>query len=92
MYLKFKELGVFKELKKKERISYDDVPVKFKAWKTKMGYTNAQCAKILDVSIPTVKRLLKGKTKFTELYERLKELKIIQYINKVEISSRFPLY
>ena len=75
--MKFKELRVFEELKKKKSINYDDIPVKFKAWKTKMGYTNAQCAKILDVSIPTVKRLLKGKTKFTELYERLKELNLL---------------
>ena len=50
---------------------------KFKAWKHKMGYTNAQCAEILNVSVPTIKRLASGKTKFTELYERLKELKII---------------
>lgn len=77
MYLKFKELGVFEDLKKKKPINYDDVPIKFKAWKYKMGYTNAQCAEILKVSVPSVKRLLKGKTKFTELYERLKELKII---------------
>lgn len=77
MYLKFKELGVFEELKKKIPINYEDVPVKFKAWKEKMGYTNSECAEILNVSVPTVKRLLKGKTKFTELYERLKELKII---------------
>ncbi|CUU50879.1 hypothetical protein BCD96_004985 [Clostridium beijerinckii] len=42
-----------------------------------MGYTNAQCAKILNVSIPTIKKLSNGKTKFKELYERLKELKII---------------
>jgi transcriptional regulator with XRE-family HTH domain len=77
MYLKFKELGVFEELKKKKPINYDDVPIKFKAWKNKMGYTNAQCAEILNVSVPTVKRLLKGKTKFAELYERLKKLKII---------------
>lgn len=42
-----------------------------------MGYTNAQCADILKVSIPTVKRLLNGKTKFTELYEQLKELNLL---------------
>ena len=30
MYLKFKGLGVFKELKKKEPINYDDIPIKFK--------------------------------------------------------------
>ena len=77
MYLKFKELGIFEELKKNKSINYDDIPIKFKAWKKKMGYTNSECAEILNVSIPTVKRLLKGKTKFTELYERLKELKII---------------
>lgn len=77
MYLKFKELGVFKELKKKKLIKYDDVPIKFKAWKEKMGYTNAQCAEILDVSVPTVKRLAHGKTKFNKLYERLKELELI---------------
>ncbi len=29
-----------------------------------MGYTNAQCAEILNVSIPTVKRLARDKTKF----------------------------
>ena len=77
MYLKFKELGVFEELKKKKPINYDDIPVKFKAWKKKMGYTNSECAEILNVSIPTIKRLLKEKTKFKELYERLKELNII---------------
>ena len=52
MYLKFKELGVFEDLKKKKPINYDDVPIKFKAWKDKMGYTNAQCAEILNVSVP----------------------------------------
>ncbi|WP_297422800.1 helix-turn-helix transcriptional regulator [Clostridium sp.] len=77
MYLKFKELGVFKELKKKKPINYDDIPVKFKAWKKKMGYTNAQCAEILNVSIPTIKRLASGKTKFNELYESLEKLNII---------------
>lgn len=77
MYLKFKELGVFEELKKKKPINYNDVTIKFKAWKKKMGYTNSQCAEILNVSIPTIKRLIKGKTKFTELYERLKKLEII---------------
>ena len=78
MYLKFKELGVFKDLKKKKPINYDDVPIKFKAWKDKMGYTNAQCADILKVSIPTVKRLASGKIKpFPKLSERLKELNII---------------
>ena len=44
------------------------MPIKFKVWKAEMGYTNAQCAEILNVSVPTVKRLLKGKTKFAELY------------------------
>lgn len=42
-----------------------------------MGYTNVQCADVLKVSVPTVKRLLKGKTKFAELYERLKELNLL---------------
>ena len=42
-----------------------------------MGYTNIQCAEILNVSITTVKRLLKRKTKFKELYERLKELNLL---------------
>lgn len=60
-----------------ENINYANVPIKFKAWKKKMDYKNAQCVEILNVSVPTVKRLLKGKTKFKELYERLKELKII---------------
>jgi len=77
MYLKFKELGVFQKLKKKEPINYDDIPIKFKAWKAKMGYTNAQCAKILNVSVPTVKRLSSGKTKLNALYERLNEHNII---------------
>lgn len=45
-------------------INYNDVPMKFKAWKNKMGYTNAQCAEILNLSIPTVKRLAHDKTKF----------------------------
>ena len=31
MYLKFKEIGVFEELKKNKPINYDDVPIKFKA-------------------------------------------------------------
>lgn len=43
MYLKFKKLGVFEELKKKKPINYEDVPIKFKVWKDKMGYTNTQC-------------------------------------------------
>ncbi len=77
LYLKFKKLGVFEKLKKKKPINYDDIPIKFKAWKKKMGYTNAQCAEILNVSVPTIKRLINGKTKFKELYERLKELNLI---------------
>ncbi|URZ03710.1 hypothetical protein [Clostridium felsineum] len=78
MYLRFKELGVFKELKKKKPHNYTDVPNKFKSWKKKMGYTNAQCAEILNVSIATIKRLASGKIKpFATLYKRLKELKII---------------
>ncbi|WP_035768887.1 helix-turn-helix domain-containing protein, partial [Clostridium beijerinckii] len=77
MYLKFKKLGVFNNLNKKDPIDYDDVPNKFKEWKNKMGYTNAQCAQILNVSVPTIKRLASGKTKFKELYERLKKLKIL---------------
>lgn len=51
MYSKFKELGVFKEIKKKKPISYDDVTIKFKAKKMKMGYTSAQCAEILNISV-----------------------------------------
>lgn len=78
MYLRFKERGVFEELKKKKPINYDDVPIKFKAWKKKMGYTNTQCAEILNVSVPTIKRLASGKINpFSSLYERLKELNII---------------
>lgn len=78
MYLKFKELGVFEEFKKKKTINYDDVPIKFKAWKAKMGYTNAQCADILNVSVATVKRLASSRKKpFPTLYERLKVLRII---------------
>lgn len=77
MYLQFKKLGVFIKLNKKDPIDYDDVPNKFKEWKNKMGYNNTQCAEILNVSVPTVKRLVSGKTKFKELYERLKKLKII---------------
>jgi len=42
-----------------------------------MGYTNAQCAEILNISVPTIKRLVNGETKFKELYERLKELNLI---------------
>lgn len=77
MYLNFKELGVFEELKKKKSINYADVPIKFKAWKDKMRYTNAQCAEILNVSVSTIKRLNNGKTKFKNFYEQLKKLKII---------------
>lgn len=78
MYLKFKELEVFEELKKEKPINYDDIPVKFKAWKTKMGYTNSECAEILNVSVPTIKRFANGKTKgFPAFYKRLKELGII---------------
>lgn len=78
MYLKFKELGVFKKLNKKNSINYDDIPIKFKAWKEYTGYTNAQCSEILNVSVTTVKRLASGKIKpFATLHERLKELHII---------------
>jgi len=77
MYIKFKELSVFESLVKTLKPNYTDIPIKFKAWKSKMGYTNAQCAEILNVSIPTIKRLASGKTKFNELYERLTELSLI---------------
>lgn len=78
MYLKFKELGVFEELRKKKPINYNDVPIKFKAWKEKMGYTNSECAEILNVSVATIKRVASGKIKpFTTLYEKLKYFKII---------------
>ncbi len=46
-----------------------------------MGYTNAQCAEILNVSIPTVKRFLKYKTKFTA-----KRIKITIKISKLDKS------
>ena len=78
MYLKFKALGVFEELKKKKPINNDDIPIKFKTWKKKMGYTNSECAEMLNVSVPTVKRLASGKIKdFPKLYDRLQELNII---------------
>jgi hypothetical protein len=77
MYLQFEKLGVFKKLNKKKPIHYDDVPIKFKTWKREMGYTNSECAEILNVSVPTVKRLANGKTKFNELYERLRNFNII---------------
>lgn len=78
MYLKFNEFGVFDELKKKKSINYYDVPIKFRSWKEKMGYTNSECTEILNVSVPTVKRIASGKGKpFSDLYERLKKLKII---------------
>ena len=77
MYLRFKDLGIFNNLLRKQEINYDEASAKFMTLKHKMGYNNAQCPEILNVSIPTVKRLIKGKTKFNELYERLKELNII---------------
>lgn len=78
MYLKFKEIGFFKELNKKKPINYNDVPTKFKALEKKMGYSNSECAEILNLSIPTIKRLVSGKTNpFAALYQRLKNLKII---------------
>ena len=76
MYLKFKDLGVFENLVKTHKPNYIDISIKFKAWKSKMGYTNAKCAEVLNVSVSTVKRLASGKIKpFTALYERLKKLK-----------------
>lgn len=78
MYLKFKQLGVFEKLKRNTPINYDDVSVKFKAWRQSMGYTNAQCAEILNLSVSTIKRLASGKIKGSPtLYERLKRLNII---------------
>ena len=44
MYVQFKKFGVFNKLNKKKPTGYDDIPIKFKAWKNKMGYTNAHCA------------------------------------------------
>jgi len=38
MYLKFKELGVFESSAKTLKPNYTDIPIKFKAWKSKMGY------------------------------------------------------
>ena len=60
--IKFKKLGVFNKPLIKQEINYDEASTKFKAWKYKMSYTNAQCAEILNVSAPTVKRLVNGKT------------------------------
>ncbi|WP_017212186.1 helix-turn-helix domain-containing protein [Clostridium beijerinckii] len=77
MYLQLKKLGVFNTLNKNDPIDYDDVSNKFKEWKNKIGYTNAQCAEILNESVPTIKRLASGKTKFNKLYKRLNELKLI---------------
>lgn len=42
-----------------------------------MDYTTTQCDEILKVSIDTIKKLARGKTKFKGLYERLKELNLL---------------
>lgn len=55
----------------------DDVPIKFKTLENKMDYTTTQCDEILKVSIDTIKKLARGKTKFKGLYERLKELNLL---------------
>lgn len=57
MCLSFNELGIFKYIKKKKPINYEDVHIKFKAWKEKIYYTNSQCAEVLNISVPTIKRL-----------------------------------
>lgn len=69
MYLQLQKLVFLNRLNKKRLIHYNNVPIKFKVWKKKIGYSNTQCAEILNVSFPIIKRLLKCKTKFTELYE-----------------------
>ena len=78
MYKKFKDKGIFKKHHKRLIKEYDHIPSALRTWKNANNYTLSDCARVLNTSTATIKRLLRGNyMPYRTIYLKLKEHKII---------------